>query len=393
MAVPTTHVGSLPRTPELLRANAHREQMSETEFSRVVQDSVDDVVQRQHDIGLSIVNDGEYGHAMSASIDYGAWWTYSFGRFAGLELLADTGVNEVVPATGAPVTLAPFSQRRDWVRFKDAYLDPESGIKLGAGGKMGFPTITGPVSYIGQAEVARDIAGLTKALARVGLTPADGFIAAVAPGSAARVGNAYYDDDSAVLDAWADALHEEYRAITDAGFTLQLDDPGLAEAWDQVNPEPPLADYREYVAQRVAAINRALVGIPKEQVRLHLCWGSWHGPHTTDLPLKDFIDLVLEANVHGFSFEAANVRHEHEWTVWEEGILPEDRVILPGVVSHSTNVVEHPELVAQRIRRFTDAVGKDRVIASTDCGFGGRIHPSIAWAKLETLVEGARLVK
>ncbi len=392
MAIRTTHVGSLPRTPELLEANAHRADLPEEQFSRIVQESVDQVVARQHEIGLDIVNDGEYGHAMSASVDYGAWWTYSFGRFSGLEVLDAATVTEVVPAAGAPVELAPFSQRRDWVAFHDAYSDPESGISLGSGGGQGFPTITGPVSYIGQAEVARDIEGLTRALAANGLTPADGFIAAVAPGSAARVGNAYYQDDAAVLDAWADALHEEYTAITDAGFTLQLDDPGLAEAWDQVNPEPSLSAYREYVAQRIAAINRALEGIPAEQVRLHVCWGSWHGPHTTDLPFKDFVDLVLRANVHGYTFEAANVRHEHEWTIWTDGILPDDKVIIPGVVSHSTNVVEHPELVAQRIRRFTDAVGADRVIASTDCGLGGRIHPSIAWAKLESLVEGARLV-
>lgn len=392
MPISTTHVGSLPRTPALLEANANRDEIGEEAFAHIVQEAVDEVVARQHRIGLDVVNDGEYGHAMSASVDYGAWWTYSFRRFSGLDLVAGAAVSEVVPAEGAPVTLAPFSQRRDWVRFSDAYSDPESGISLGAGGGMGFPTITGPVKYIGQEEVARDIECLTQALNANGLTPADGFIAAVAPGSAARIGNAYYADDAAVLDAWADALHEEYKAITDAGFTLQLDDPGLAEAWDQVNPEPPLADYREYVTQRVEAINRALEGIPEEQVRLHICWGSWHGPHTTDLPLKDIVDIVLKANVRGYSFEAANVRHAHEWTIWTDGILPDDKVIIPGVVSHSTNVVEHPELVAQRIRHYTDAVGKDRVIASTDCGLGGRIHPSIAWAKLETLVEGARLV-
>jgi len=392
MAIRTTHVGSLPRTPELLDANRRRAELGEEAFARIIQAGVDDVVRRQHEMGLDIVSDGEYGHLMTDTVDFGAWWTYSFGRFSGLEVVDAATVTEVSPAVGAPVDLVPFSQRRDWVRFRDAYTDPTSGIGLGSGGVQGFPTITGPLTYTGQAEVARDIAGLTHALEANGLTPADGFIAAVAPGSAARVGNAYYADDAETLAAWADALHEEYTAITDAGFTLQLDDPGLAEAWDQVNPEPSLSAYREYVAQRIDAINRALEGIPAEQVRLHICWGSWHGPHTTDLPLKDFIDLVLRANVHGFTFEAANVRHEHEWTIWTDGILPDDKVIIPGVVSHSTNVVEHPELVAQRIRRFTDAVGADHVIASTDCGLGGRIHPSIAWAKLESLVEGARLV-
>lgn len=189
----------------------------------------------------------------------------------------------------------------------------------------------------------------------------------------------------------ADALHEEYKIITDAGLTVQIDDPSLAEGWDQVNPEPAVADYRTWVARRIEAINYALEGIDPELVRLHVCWGSWHGPHTTDIPFRDIVDLCLKVKARGLTFEAGNARHAHEWKIWEDIALPDDKVLIPGVVSHSTNVVEHPELVAQRIEHFTSLVGAERVIASTDCGLGGRIYPSIAWAKLETLVEGARL--
>ena len=206
--------------------------------------------------------------------------------------------------------------------------------------------------------------------------------------------NEYYASDEEHIFAWADALREEYRAIVEAGLIVQLDDPSLAENFDQITPEPSIADYQAFTQIRIDAINHAIAGLPKEQVRLHLCWGSWHGPHTTDVALTDILPVVLRANVGSISFEAGNVRHEHEFTAWADasdaGALPSDLVLVPGVVSHATNVVEHPDLVAQRIRRFTDVVGPDRVIASTDCGLGGRIHPDIAWAKLDSLGEGAR---
>ncbi|HHT40300.1 MAG TPA: cobalamin-independent methionine synthase II family protein [Actinomyces sp.] len=275
MAIRTTHVGSLPRTEELLNANLRRQEMGEDMFAQTLQSSVNDVVARQHEIGID---------------------------------------------------------------------------------------------------------------------RSDGFIAAVSPGSAARLSNAYYDNDEEVVQGWAEALRQEYRAITDAGLTVQIDDPSLAESWDQINPAPSVEDYQRYIQVRIDAINTALEGINPEQVRLHLCWGSWHGPHSTDIPLKDIVDNVLTVNAKYISFEAANARHEHEWTVWREVDLPKDMVLIPGIVGHSTNVIEHPELVAQRISRFVDIVGPDRVIASTDCGLGGRIHLSLAWAKLEALAEGARLV-
>ena len=186
-------------------------------------------------------------------------------------------------------------------------------------------------------------------------------------------------------------MREEYKAIVDAGLILQLDDPAIAEGWDMINPEPRWRITRNSRMVRIEALNHALRGLPEDRIRFHLCWGSWHGPHTTDIPMRDIVDVMLAVKCQAYSFEAGNVRHEHEWTVWEDVKLPDGKIILPGVVSHATNVVEHPELVAQRILRFTKSVGRERVIAATDCGLGGRIHPMIAWAKLEALAQGAAL--
>ena len=214
---------------------------------------------------------------------------------------------------------------------------------------------------------------------------------AIAPASASRIGNAYYKTEEELLYACAEAMREEYEAILDAGLVLQLDDPAIAENWDQINPEPSVEEYKKFTMVRVEALNHAIRGLPQDRIRFHLCWGSWHGPHTTDIPMRDIIEVMLAINAQAYSFEAGNVRHEHEWKVWQDVKLPEGKLILPGVVSHATNVVEHPELVADRIVRFANLVGRERVIASTDCGLGGRIHPQIAWAKLETLAQGAAL--
>ena len=186
-------------------------------------------------------------------------------------------------------------------------------------------------------------------------------------------------------------MREEYKAIIDAGLILQLDDPSIAENWDMINPEPAVEDYKKFSMVRVEALNHAIKGLAEDRIRFHLCWGSWHGPHTTDIPMRDIVDVMLAINCQAYSFEAGNVRHEHEWTVWRDVELPDGKLILPGVVSHATNVVEHPELVAQRILRFAQLVGRERVIASTDCGLGGRVHPLVAWAKLESLTQGAEL--
>ncbi|MEL7977690.1 cobalamin-independent methionine synthase II family protein [Isoptericola sp. F-RaC21] len=388
--IETTHAGSLPRTPELLAANAAREEGGDTTgFDTLLRGAVEDVVRRQKDAGITVVNDGEYGKSMSSPVDYGAWWSYSFQRTSGLELDDDASwmTTDVQSAPG-DVRLTGFGHRRDRARFAEAYGDPDSGIytrkKPGS-----FPKVTGPIAYTGQAAVAQDAANLKAAADAAGVS--DAFITSIAPGSATRIVNEHYATHEEYAYAWADVLREEYRAIIDAGLILQIDDPGLAESWDQITPEPSVEDYVAWSRVHVEALNHALRGLPTDRIRYHLCWGSWHGPHTTDLPMRDIVRLMLDIDAGAYSFEAGNVRHEHEFTVWDDVTLPEGKLILPGVVSHATNVVEHPELVAQRIERFAARVGRENVLASTDCGLGGRIHPQIAWAKLETLAAGARL--
>ena len=217
-----------------------------------------------------------------------------------------------------------------------------------------------------------------------------GFMAAISPGAAARLEDRYYHDEKALLNDLADAMREEYTTITDAGLIVQIDAPDLAEAWDQINPEPTLEDFQDWLQLRVDAANRSIEGIDPELVRLHICWGSWHGPHTTDIPFEHIVDQCLQIKAGSFSFEASSPRHAHEWKVWQKpGRLGKGQQIVPGLISHSTNAVEHPELIADRIVRFAELVGPENVIASTDCGLGGRLHEQIAWAKLEALVEGA----
>lgn len=392
----TTHAGSLPRTPELIAANEARAFSDDgftlqhtPEFDRLLTDAVVDLVARQKELGIDIAGDGEYGKAMSSPIDYGAWWTYSFQRTAGLEL---TDFNPILaaPVLSEPghVRLTSFADRRDWTRFAEAYQDPTSGIALGKNA-TGFPSCTGPLRYTGQEAIASDIANLKAGLEASGLS--EGFITALSPGSASRIGNDHYATEEEFIWAWADILREEYTAIIDAGLVLQIDDPSIAENFDQVNPEPSVEDYIAFTRIRVEALNYALRDLPQDRIRFHLCWGSWHGPHTTDFEMKHLIDTLLTIDAGAYSFEAANARHEHEWRVWENVTLPEGKLILPGVVGHATNVVEHPELVADRIERFARIVGRENVIASTDCGLGGRIHPQIAAAKLETLSAGAAL--
>jgi 5-methyltetrahydropteroyltriglutamate--homocysteine methyltransferase len=387
--IPTTHAGSLPRTPELLAANAAREAgRADGSHDELLATAVADLVIRQRDAGITVPGDGEYGKSMTSPVDYGAWWTYSFSRLGGLELTGDN------PIAGEPrrsepgnVVLTTFADRRDWVRFADAYSDPTSGVAMGPARQ--WPTCTGPLTYTGGDALASDIAHLRAGLAAAGVE--QGFLTALSPGSASRLPNTHYATEEDFVWACADALREEYVAIVEAGLVLQVDDPSIAENWDQVNPEPSVDDYVAFTKIRVEALNHALRGLPEDRIRFHLCWGSWHGPHTTDLPLADIVSTMLEINAGSYSFEAANARHEHEWRVWDDVQLPEGKVIVPGVVSHATNVVEHPELVADRIERFADRVGRERVVASTDCGLGGRIHPSIAWAKLESLGQGAEI--
>jgi 5-methyltetrahydropteroyltriglutamate--homocysteine methyltransferase len=384
-----SHVGSLPRPDTLIAANKQREEGGgdEVAFQSLLRSAVADVVKRQQSAGVAVPNDGEFGKSMGHAVNYRAWLSYAFARLSGLQ---QENPPQVPPRLAHPddLVLVGLERRRDRAQFAGAYADPHSGISIGPGVFI-RPVCVGPVKYIGQAAIAADIARFKSGLAAAGIE--EGFMTAIAPGSVARLGNLHYRTDDDFLFACADAMREEYKAIVDAGIVLQLDDPGIAENWDQIVPTPSIEAYRRFTMLRVEALNHAIAGLPPDRIRFHLCWGSWHGPHVTDLPLREIVDVMLQIKVGAYSFEAANVRHEHEWSVWKDVKLPDDRLMLPGVVSHATNVVEHPELVAERILRFADLVGRERVIAATDCGLGGRIHPDIAWAKLQAMADGAAL--
>jgi 5-methyltetrahydropteroyltriglutamate--homocysteine methyltransferase len=388
----TSHAGSLPRPDALIAANEARERgtADPAQFERTLSQAVADVVCQQKELGIDVPGDGEFGKSMAQKVNYGSWWRYSWGRLGGIEPGTDS-LYDLQPHRSTPgrTVLTSFGDRRDRLAFAVAYNDPESGITTGSAPRPAMPICTAPLTYEGAEMIKADIANFKAALAASGVQ--EGFMTAVAPASCARIGNKYYKTDEEFLFACADAMKAEYKAIVDAGIVLQLDDPCLAEGWDQVNPEPAVADYQKLVALWIDALNHSIAGLPADRIRLHLCWGSWHGPHTTDIPIRDILEPVLKAKVGAISFEAGNVRHEHEWKVWQELKLPDSMVMLPGIVSHATNVVEHPELVAERICRFADIVGRERVIGATDCGLGGRIHPQIAWAKLEALAQGAAL--
>jgi 5-methyltetrahydropteroyltriglutamate--homocysteine methyltransferase len=388
----TSHAGSLPRSEALIDANRARESgmaTDERRFQDQLRTSVAEVVRLQKQAGIAIPGDGEFGKSMGHKVNYRAWWSYSFQRLGGLEL-GTAGLYDMPAHRSRPgeVVLTSFADRRDRLKFAAAYADPDSGITTGPRAAL-WPVCVGKLTYTGHAAIQSDIANFKAALQAAGVE--EGFMTSIAPGSAARIANRHYKTDEEFLYACADAMREEYKAIVDAGLVLQLDDPAIAENWDMVNPEPAVADYKKFSMVRVEALNHAIRGLPEDRIRFHLCWGSWHGPHTTDIPMRDIVEVMLAVKCRAYSFEAANVRHEHEWKVWQDVKLPDGKLILPGIVSHATNVVEHPELVAERIARFANAVGKERVIASTDCGLGGRVHAQIAWAKLEALAQGAAL--
>jgi 5-methyltetrahydropteroyltriglutamate--homocysteine methyltransferase len=390
----TSHAGSLPRPQNLIDLNRARSQgtsIDDRAFAGVLADAVAETVRRQKEIGVDIPDDGEFGKAMTASLDYGAWWNYAYARLAGFTPA------DKVPQAGprqsgvAGIGLTTFANRRDWQQFSEFYRDPESTSLQGSIARRPGqrPVCTGPITYTGQAAVQADIANLKAGLKSAELD--EGFICSVAPGSFARSGDLHYKTEEEFVFAVADAMREEYKAIVDAGLVLQIDDPSLPDNWDMIDPEPPLDEFKKFSRVRIEALNYALRGLPEDRIRYHICWGSWHGPHTTDIPLADIVDIVLEVRAQAYSVEAGNVRHEHEWRVWQDVKLPDGKMLIPGVVSHATNVVEHPRLVADRIIRFAQIVGRENVIAGTDCGLGGRIHAQIAWAKLAALAEGAKL--
>jgi 5-methyltetrahydropteroyltriglutamate--homocysteine methyltransferase len=391
----TTHAGSLPRPQDLIAVNRARgegETVEPTAYAECLSRSVGAVVKMQKELGVDIPNDGEFGKPMAGNYDYGVWWNYAFARLEGFVPAESVPESAHRKSSVADVALTSIGRRRDWQKFSEFYQDPESsGTLLGSAARRPTrrPVCTSAIRYAGHATVQADIANLKQAMAAAGVE--EGFITAVGPGSFARGENLFYKSEEEFVFASAEAMRDEYKAIVDAGLVLQIDDPSLPDNWDMISPEPPLAEFKKFERVRIEALNHALRGLPADRIRYHICWGSWHGPHSTDIPLTDIVDLVLAVNAGAYSVEAGNVRHEHEWRVWEETKLPEGKLLIPGVVSHATNLIEHPQVVADRLLRYARVVGRENVIAGTDCGFGGRIHAQLAWAKLQALAEGARL--
>ena len=376
--IQTTHVGSLVRPPELvefMRARLAGEDYDEAEFRDRLVVAIQDVVGRQAAIGIDIVSDGEYGKTN--------WYRYVLERITGFDHR---------PIPGSKPRPNP-SDGNDYERFRDFY--DHYHATLQSSGSDGRWFVTGPIEYSGAAVLERDIATLKGAVEKSGAPR--GFLPVVAPASVlSDLHDEHYGDERTLYFALAEALRHEYRTIADSGLIVQIDDAWLAAKYDRMVPPGTLADYRKWAEIRIDALNHALEGIPRERTRYHICWGSWNGPHTTDVELKDIVDMVLSVEVGGYALEMANPRHEHEWRLWKDVKLPEGRVLIPGVISHTTNVVEHPALIAERIVRLAELVGRENVLAGTDCGFAQgvfyqRVHPSIMWAKLESLVEGARL--
>jgi len=382
----TTHVGSLIRPDDLvfaLRARRAGEGISDDELASLLAVHVRDVVLQQAEVGIDLVSDGEFGKTIS-------WSRYILERLEGFEDRPDPG-----PAGGKPTR--PLGPRTDIERFPDFYA--EYNKTQGFEDVMRNPVCVGPISYAGQDMLQRDIANVTSAVeaARAAGHQVSAFLPVVAPASVAyKRQDVHYASEEEYVYAVAEALREEYRAIIDAGLMLQVDDAHLPMMYDNiVNPGTP-ADFRRWARLRIDALNHALDGIPISRSRYHICWGSFNSPHVGDVPFEEIADLVLSVNVGGYAVEMANPRHDHEWRVWEHLDLPEDKVLIPGVIAHTTNVVEHPELVAERLVRLAELVGRERVIGGTDCGFAQgpyvrRVHPSIMWAKLDALVQGARL--
>jgi 5-methyltetrahydropteroyltriglutamate--homocysteine methyltransferase len=376
-----THVGSLIRPPELLRFEAAMEgglPYDEAAYADTLRTAVADVVQRQAEAGIDVVSDGEFGKAN--------WISYLYDRVSGIE-------SRPIPA--GEMRLPPS---RDRQAFPGTYAQHDAEFMRAlreAEVPAPAPSVwvcTGPIAY-DRTALDRDIANFTGALE--GLDVA-GFLPVVAPASTFWLENEHYGSEEEFVYALADALAVEYRAIVDAGLMLQVDDAVLMHECDSILARGgTIEDYRRWAQLRVDALNHALQGIPEERVRYHVCWGSWHGPHAYDPPLADVVDLVLQVNAGAYAMEQANPRHEHEWAVWETVKLPEGKQLIPGVVTHHTTVVEHPELVAQRLTRLANVVGAENVMAGTDCGFAQtaflqRVHPEVQWAKLEALADGAR---
>jgi 5-methyltetrahydropteroyltriglutamate--homocysteine methyltransferase len=367
----TTHAGSLPRPPQLLETIAAREQgkpVDEQQQSARVRDAVKEVVRKQIELGIDVIDDGEYSKP--------SFVTYVNERLGGFEV-----DKEAKP-------------RSPWAGSREAMSFPEFYAQGHVGARQNRMVCTGPVTYKGQAQLQRDIANLKNAL--IGVKVADVFMPSISPSNVEEWNrNVYYKSSEDYAAAIAEAMREEYKAIVDAGFLLQIDDPRLVSYY-LVNPTATIKECRAWAHQRVEALNHALRGIPREKIRHHTCYGINMGPRIHDMEVKDILSIILKIRAGAYSFEAANPRHEHEWKIWGSAKLPEGSILIPGVISHSTVLVEHPELIAERILRFAKMVGKKNVIAGSDCGFATfasskEVHPSIVWAKFDALSEGARI--
>ena len=369
----TTHAGRLDGPPdyrEMMMGMMSGQGVDLEALKPRIRSAIADVLRKQAEAGIDIVSDGELGKAGFGIGYYGR-------RLSGLS------TRKLKPGESAFMTL----QTGERMEFADFYaqlpfMAPTAERAI----------VSGPIAFTGDAEVAADLETFRAALAESGTKPVETFMCVLAPGWLEHFFlNEYYATDEEYIFALAEAMRPEYKAIVDAGFVLQIDDPALPDTFDMIVPNPSIAEYRKFAEVRVEALNQALRGLPEDRVRYHICWGSWHGPHTHDLPLEHVVDLMLKITAGAYSLEAANPRHEHEWKIWRDVKLPEGKILIPGVVTHHTNVVEHPELVADRIVRYAELVGRENVVAGTDCGMGFRVHPQIAWAKLKALAEGARL--
>jgi 5-methyltetrahydropteroyltriglutamate--homocysteine methyltransferase len=367
----TTHAGSLPRPADLLEimtSEAAEKGGKAVPHAGRLREAVKEIVNRQIELGIDVIDDGEFGKPSFVS--------YVNERLGGFE-----------PDPQAP-------RQNPWAGSREAKSFPEFYAAAASAARPARMICTAPISYRGLARLQTDIDNLKSALN--GARPLEIFMPAISPASAADwLRNGYYKSDEEFLFAIADALREEYETIVNAGFLVQIDDPQLVTSWTK-QPELTLQDWRKWAERRIEALNHALRNIPPEKIRHHTCYGINMGPRVHDLELKDIVDLVLKIRGGGYSFEAANPRHEHEWKVWQAARLPEGKALIPGVISHSTVLVEHPELVAERIMRFAKVVGRENVIAGADCGFATfagskEVHPSIVWAKFKSLAQGARL--
>ena len=378
----TTHVGSLVRPPKLIefmRKIEGNEPYDMSAYEACLTQSVEEVARQQAATGVDIVSDGEFSKGRN-------WAFYVHGRLSGVATRPLTPEEAKDPMTSV-------GGGQDRVAFPEFYAEYDRVSGLGARLGNRF-VVAGALSY-SDTQVKRDIANLKRAVAKTNVTGA--FLPVVAPASALPgAKNKHYPDEKSLLFALADCLHQEYKAVVDAGLYVQVDDAFLPYMHERMVPPLSERQYREWAQLRIDALNHALKGIPPERSRYHICWGSWNGPHAFDVPLKSIVDLLLQVNVGHYSFEAANPRHEHEWVVWQSVKLPPGKVLIPGVISHATNIVEHPELVAQRLIRLARLVGRENVMGGTDCGFAQspfaqRVHPTIMWAKLRSLVEGAQI--